>query len=164
MSATITIKGLNEALSKFDSLPGELETELDAIAQDAALLWEERAKNDAPVDYGFLRGHLTVNQLGPAHYEVVSGADYSAYIEWGTKTKVDVPADLTEYAAQFKTQGPKGGFAAIKAWAARKGLAPEIIDLIAASVIRRGVTPHPFFFIQQPVVEAQVAGDLKNLV
>ena len=67
----------------------------------------EDAKAAAPVNYGNLKNQIQVipPSDGGSVIGVEARADYSAYVEFGTGTFVDVPDDpegLPEYALQFK--------------------------------------------------------------
>lgn len=80
----------------------QTQTEITSGAQDIAA----EAKQRAPVNFGILKNLISFipaekSQNG-YQAEVVSAADYSAYVEFGTGTKVEVPGDLTEFALQFK--------------------------------------------------------------
>ena len=175
MSATVTFNGWGEFQSKLKALPQVLFDEIDGECMDAAGEWEELAKLDAPKDQGFLSQNIKPYQVGLMHYEVVSGSEVSAVMEWGTGSRMKVPSDLQSYASQFKGQ-PSGGdyydfLNAILDWTKRKGIGGnykgsieklsskkkdqlvETAEAIAFSIIRHGVRPHPFFFVQQPIVE-----------
>jgi hypothetical protein len=82
----------------------EFEGEIQAAAQE----WVELAAKSAPVDLGGLRGGISYYGFG-LNWSVVSAAHYSAYIEWGTITRVEPPneADLAAYAMMFKGAGIK---------------------------------------------------------
>ena len=130
---SIQIEGLDKIRKKFGSIPVDLAEEVDAELLAGAVDFEGRAAADAPNDLSGLGQGIKAVHVGEMHSEVVSGAPYSAYVEFGTITKVNVPADLTEFALQFKGKG-----------------------------IRKtgGVTPQPFFFKQRkPVMDAL----MKNL-
>lgn len=133
--ASVTTIGFKEFVNKLNNLPREIRDEADAHVEDAGLEWEERAKNDAPVDTGFLRQNISAVRTGDMQSEVTSRMDYSPYVEWGTGTRVSVPADLSKYAAQFK--GKK-------------------------AVVGR--YPKPFFFIQRPFVERKLIESLKRML
>lgn len=182
MPNVITI-GFKEFADKMKSLPNDILNRLDGECEDAAALWEELAVNAAPVDEGRLRGDITFKKVADMNYEVVSPVFYSPFIEWGTKTRVSVPADLQAYALQFKdkTQGDYFDFLnAILDWVKRKGIHEiglqhrnvvlrseggkretkkdallRVAEAIAFSIIRHGIKPHPFFFPQKPIVEKE---------
>lgn len=182
MSATVTFNGWGEFQSKLKSLPQVLFDEIDGECEDAANEWEELAKNAAPKDQGFLSQNINNYQVGMMHYEVTSGSEISAIAEWGTGSRVKVPSDLQEYASQFKGK-PEDGTAEgalknITAWVKRKGIrfdsaatyksgkrkgqnkqlnAQTTAKFIFHFIMLHGVRPHPYFFVQQPIVE-------KNLV
>jgi hypothetical protein len=129
------------------------------------------ARRKAPKDEGQLTRGISRVDIGPLDYEAVSAAAYSAYMEFGTKSKFSAPAELAQFASQFKSRGPKIGFQAffviIKDWVRRKGIAGRfsaktrkrvggksqqdaedtaVAYAIAIHILRYGVNPHPFFF------------------
>lgn len=164
MANGVKITGFKEFSKKAASLPKKLIQEADGIVTDAGLLWEERAKSAAPVDQGQLRGEITTKKLGEMKVEVVSQAPHSAYIEWGTKTKVSVPSELQGYASQFKGGGGEDAKKFIYAWMERVGIPEKLQWITFISIITKGINPHPFFFIQKPIVEKQLKGDLSTLI
>jgi hypothetical protein len=166
MPTTITLTGWKEFETKLANLPKILEAEVGGEVEDAGRLWADLAKNSAPVDVGFLRGSITSKQLAPMVNEVVSPAEYSAWMEWGTKTRVQVPGDLQAYAAQFRGGGAGAGNAKamIYAWMKRVGVAPQFYWPVFFSIITKGVHPHPFFFIQVPLVENQLRARIEKIL
>ena len=166
MPTTITLNGWKEFETKLKTMPETLQKEIGGEVEDAARLWAAGAKNDAPVDQGFLRGLITSAKIGPMMAEATSPADYSAYIEWGTRSRVRVPSDLQAYALQFKSAGAGGVNPKffIYAWCKRKGIPEKAWYPIFISIMVRGIRPHPFFFIQVPVVEKQLINNVKNIL
>jgi len=66
---------------------------------------EADAKRLAPVKDGFLRNQIFTQEVDPLNYEIVAGAYYSAYMEFGTGGLVEVPEEMKEIAIQFKGKG-----------------------------------------------------------
>lgn len=167
MPTSITISGFKEFANKCNKLPGELLDKADGVAEDAADTWESLAKLAAPKDIGspgILSG-ISNKRLSQGNWEVVSASDHSPYMEFGTRSKARIPADLVAYASQFK--GPTGQTDAKKfifAWAKRVGLPEDAWWPVFISIMRFGVNPHPFFFVQKPIVEAQFIKDLKQII
>lgn len=161
---TVKLTGWKEFEEKARSLPNELFNEFDAVVEDAAGLWEERAKLDAPVDQGPLRAAISRKRNAPMDWEVVSPQEYSAFIEWGTKLKARVPAELASYAAQWKGKTSPGGAKAIYEWCRRVGIPQNAWVFVYLSIMRTGIYPHPFFFIQIPFVQKQLDTDIQQLL
>ncbi len=126
MSFTLNIVGLKELQAKVANLPKHLEKEVTATLEAGAKMWVGNAKRDAPKYFGGLAQSISYMPSGKMSFTVVSGKEYSAYMEWGTITHVSVPAELQSYAIQFKGKG-----------------------------IRKtgGIIPRPFFFKQSLVVK-----------
>src|SRR5947207_3222243 len=121
---SVTTIGFTEFEAKLDGLSKEVLEECDFVVNDSAKLWEQLAKESAPVTNGFLRGEILGSPVEFLTAEVVSPKFYSAYQEWGTGERVSIPTELLAYAAQFR------GKKKVK-----------------------GIFPHPFFFVQKPIVE-----------
>lgn len=165
MSANITISGFKEFADKCNKLPAELLEDFDETAGIAAADWELLAKQAAPKDIGFLAGGISHKRVAQDNWEVISAKEYSAYVEWGTRSKTRVPAELSAYAAQFKgSTGESGAKAFIFAWAKRVGIPEEFWWPVFISIMRNGINPHPFFFVQKPVIEAQFIKDIKQII
>lgn len=162
---SVTIIGFKEYGRKLRDYPKVLRQRIDAEVEDLALDWVERAIASAPADEGFLRNGISAYKQGTSWY-VVSRAAYSAYMEWGTRSLVQVPAELSNYAQQFKGKS-FGSFAdmliAIRAWVKRKGIDEEFAFIIALKILRVGVRPHPFFFIHKAAIEIQMKEVMKKL-
>lgn len=77
-------------------------------ASAASLNIERDAKGRAPHDLGALRASINADKIDNGHYEVRASVEYAAYVEFGTRSRVDVPPDLTEYALQFKRSDGTG--------------------------------------------------------
>ena len=165
MPTTITLTGWKEFETKLQNMPKILEKEIDGELESAAKDWDARAKDAAPVDVGFLRGGIIYGKVQTGEWQVTSKSNYSAYMEWGTKTRVQVPADLSAYAATFKGGGGQGDLKKfIYAWCKRKGIAPNLWWPIFISIARFGVHAHPFFFIQMPIIEKELFENVKRIL
>lgn len=141
MAYSVNIIGLKELQAKMDKLPKQIQTEVDGVVENGAKTFVQLAKRDAPVNFGVLKNLITYYPLGKGSYELVSGAKYSPYLEWGTITNVFkgyTPAltpELRAYAATFWTRSKRNG----------------------------GLYPHPFFFKQLPIVKKQIERDIKQI-
>lgn len=139
MSFNVDIKGLKELQAKIDGLPARLRKEANGIVQRGAQVFVAGAKRDAAKDFGFLTGQISFfpNPVVDLKAEIVSGAFYSPFIEWGTITRVSVPPELQGYAIQFKGKG-----------------------------IRKtgGLFPRPFFFKQLPAARAAIEAGIGSIL
>lgn len=71
---------------------GELiDRKVDEAAQKLAEETVERAQELAPVLSGYLRDHITKEQAGEQHWEIVSEAPYSGVAEWGSQGRAPHP-------------------------------------------------------------------------
>lgn len=103
-----------------------------------------------PKMFGVLRNSISLKYGAEGlAVRVDSNADYAPYVEFGTKSKVEVPPELAEYASQFR--GGKGGsfddlLESIKLWALRKGLPESAAYPIAVKIAKEGVKAQPFLY------------------
>ena len=104
----VNVTGLKELEARLKNAPEKIRREVDAEVQEGAREFALRAKQSASSqfgDKGVLAAGIQPENRGLMNAFVFSNAKYSAYIEWGTITKVLVPAELQEYAIQFKGKG-----------------------------------------------------------
>lgn len=181
----VQVTGFNGVKARFVSAAKDItditEQELTSMAKE----WVAGAKRDAPVDQGTLKNSISY-LINGNNIEIVSNVFYSPFMEFGTKGKYRSIPGTEAIAAQFK--GFKGGdFATmlkfIKAWVKRKGIGAELTKsgkpsksqntlaaqdrvawLIAMSILKHGVNPHPFFFKQQDTVWPQMVRRLKQRI
>lgn len=161
---TIKVDGLDRAIKRFDQYPKKLRTEINGEFEDTAQEMEQRAKSAAPKDQGFLVNMISSFKERDLQYAVVSGADYSPYVEFGTGVKVRVPAGLESYANQFRG-GQKGNAKQmIFEWCRRHGIDEKAWYAIYISIMANGVSPRPYFFPQVPIVKPKLITNLKRVV
>lgn len=161
----VNLVGFKQFQETIKKLPVELKKEVGAEIQFAAEDFRAKAIRDAPADVGFLRSQITVLKTGEMSAEVVSGSKYSAPMEFGTKTKFVPIAGIDS--SQFKGQ-PKGSWldfiSNIKNWTKRKGIPVSAAYLIARSIFKYGVKPHPFFFKQIGPVRRDLFRNIRNVL
>jgi hypothetical protein len=134
--ATIKVEGLDALKKKFKQIPEKVVKELDAELYAISEEYVDRAVVAAPVDTGFLKNGISATH-GELNHEVISHATYSAYVEFGTITRVKIPAGLEEFAARFKGKGLR-----------KTG----------------GIYPHPFFFPQLPWAKTEIQKRSKEVI
>ena len=101
----VSLTGFEQLKSRLAKASVEIKKEVNAELEVGAEMMRAGAINDAPFGKGgFLRGGI-VKEGFPNGWGVFSNAFYSPYIEWGTITRVVVPAYLQDFAIQFKGRG-----------------------------------------------------------
>lgn len=145
---SIKIKGLDKVLVKFgkegqQEVLKEISEELEVAAQDL----RNRAVVKAPVNTGILRTGIEVEGKD-LEWIVYTVAQYAGYVEFGTKTKVNVPPEMKSEADKFRND--KGSYddfkAAISDWMRSKGIPTEALYPIMAKILRVGINPQPFMY------------------
>ena len=165
------VEGLTELLARLKNAPQALTQAIGPELSDGAQNIAAEAKQRAPGDQGILQNEIGASKIDDLNYESFSGAEYSPFVEFGTLTKVSVPAGLEEYAAQFQgggnvTGGSLGFKDAIYAWCQRQGIDKQYWWPIFISIATKGVRPQPFFFPavarQTPIIIDRVKKALDN--
>lgn len=123
----IEVKGLEQIVKQLGNLPEAVAIEVDAQLSAIAEEFANRAVAMAPMDQSMLKQGISHKRNGLMDHEVVSSAAYSAFVEFGTRSRVSIPSGQEAYAAEFKGMKiSNGGFyefaLAILAWMKRKGI------------------------------------------
>ncbi|MBO9671966.1 MAG: HK97 gp10 family phage protein [Sphingobacteriaceae bacterium] len=102
------VKGFDAFVRKLKRLPVDVQREIKERIEDTADLIVMDAGNAAPVDLGYLKNSIrSFPEQKGFNYVIQVGADYAAYVEFGTGSKVKVPKEVVDYAAQFKGKGER---------------------------------------------------------
>ncbi len=145
---SLKIKGLKELQKKLGKegqkqVLREISEELEVSANKV----RNSAIRRVPVDQGYLRNSINVEGKDLL-WIVYASAGYAGYQEFGTKTKVDVPAEMQSEAEKFRNgKLSEGDFKeAIAEWMKRKGIPKEALWPIMAKIMKVGVNPRPFMY------------------
>lgn len=165
---TVKIKGLDQLKKKLNAkgqkdLVNDIRNEFKLAAKNIASL----ARSYAIVNNGLLRNSIEFESTSTLGFSIYSKASYAPYVEFGTKTKVQVPADMQDIALQFKnSKQDRGNWQEfkenIKNWIKQKGIVPQINGrnavnpdqqdwddmyfLIMMSIYKNGISPKPFLY------------------
>lgn len=143
-----SIKGVNEVIKELRAIGKDMEKLIDAETNDIAKQIEGDAKKLAPKNFGKLAQSISSEKVKESQYKISTQEFYAGYMEFGTGTKVNIPAEFKDMAASFK--GKKGsykeGLAAITAWCKAKGIDEKFAWVIFAKILGAGVNPQPFLY------------------
>ena len=146
---SVMIKGLASTIAELKAFGEKAEKIINAETQAIAFQIETDAKKLAPKNFGKLAQSISHAKVKPALYKVTVNELYGPYMEFGTGTKVNVPAEFADMANAFKgkKQGTfKQGLEAIKVWCKAKGI-PEVAAYpIFAKILGAGINPQPFLY------------------
>lgn len=157
ITADVNTKQLQQALRKLEQAGSEIRTKGELEIERSARIIESQAKRNAPTGASN-RLKTSIDVRGSKlTREVYTDVKYAPYVEFGTKSKVDIPPGLEGYAMQFKGSGG-GSFKdfekSIKRWAQLKGIPEEAVYPIMMSILHNGIKAQPFlfpaFFAEQP--------------
>ena len=152
---SVMIKGLNSTIAELKAFGEKAEKIINAETQSTAFNIEEDAKKRAPKNFGKLAQSISTSQpISDKNKSIISRVItvnelYGAYMEFGTGSKVNVPAEFADMAATFKgkKQGTfKQGLEAIKVWCKAKGIPVEAAYPIFAKILGAGINPQPFLY------------------
>lgn len=148
----ITIAGLPELITRVSEMPEHVQNEVEGEIIDSVLRINGMQRRKAPVDQGGLRRGIGFNRVQSEHeafFEIYSNAEQSGYIEFGTRLRVSVPANLAGIAEPMQGAGISSRLKAkeaIYAWCKRKGIEKRAWYPIFIAIMRVGIIPNPFFF------------------
>ena len=149
------VKGVQGVISELRKFGEKAEKLINAETQSTAFNIEEDAKKRAPKNFGKLAQSISTSQpISDKNKSIISRVItvnelYGAYMEFGTGSKVNVPAEFADMAATFKgkKQGTfKQGLEAIKVWCKAKGIPEEAAYPIFAKILGAGINPRPFLY------------------
>lgn len=145
---TISIHNIATVISDIESYGDAIKEEVDYEMEASCITIVGQAKIAAANDQGVLVRGISYVKRRMFSYDIVSAANYSAFIEFGTKKQVSIPTGFESLAAQFRgIKIDTGGLSfeeAIKQWAVRHGIDPVDAHYIMILIAYRGIKPHPF--------------------
>jgi len=143
-----SIKGIDQVIKELRKYGKDIEVQIDATTSNAAMEIERNAKDLAPKNFGQLAQSISRQKIKESNYIISTNEFYAGYMEFGTGTKVSIPAEFKDMAASFK--GRKGsykeGLESIKQWCKHKGIDEKFAYVIFASILGAGVNPKPFMY------------------
>lgn len=88
---SITFKVELTGTNKLGSIVAGMEDKASEIIRKTAFDLQARAQVRAPVDTGYLRASIQAKEVTRLHWQVVVGADYGIYVEYGTRFQAAQP-------------------------------------------------------------------------
>lgn len=162
-----SVKGINETIKELRKFGKDAEKLIDAETEAIAFQIENDAKVLAPKNFGKLAQSISNLKVKMSNYKVTVNEKYGAFMEFGTGTKVQVPAEFKNMAASFKGQKSgtfKQGLEAIKIWCRAKGIDEKAAYPIFAKILGAGVNPQPFMYPAYVKGKKDYLNNLKKLV
>lgn len=159
----VELKGYRELQKQLKQLPKSVSKEIDGEIGAATMEIRQRAIEDAPADQGLLKSEIVNVKESDLNWSVYSQADYSEYVEFGTRSKVRIP----EGAEQLGISSKKSSLSAkeaIFAWCKRKGIEENLWYPIYRKLMTVGMEPHPFFYKQLPIVEPKLIKQIRSVL
>ena len=104
-------QSINAFYKYLKNLEGDVADYVRAEIEDSMLAIESGAASNVAVDTGALKNSIQSTPIKVSKNQVTGGvevgANYAPYVEFGTGTRVKVPSELSNFAAQYKGAGVK---------------------------------------------------------
>lgn len=111
LSIEFNKQSLNAFYKYLKNLEDQVADYVRAEIEDSILAIETDAASDVPVDTGALKNSIQSTPIKVSKNQITGGvevgAEYSPFVEFGTGTRVKVPSELSNFAAQYKGSGIK---------------------------------------------------------
>jgi hypothetical protein len=189
----IDASGLKKGSASLKQLIAKFPDRISDVLQESSQAVAFKAKRNAPANEGLLGGSIAPDNSKQLEKRVTVNAPYAAYIEFGTGAYgaqyiSTLPEQYQSFAQQFKGSTGKSFkefLRVLTEWVRLKGIAgtysvkthkrtgnkanqqmqnEQLAYVIARSILKHGVHPHPFLIPalieQQPVL----IRDLQNLL
>jgi hypothetical protein len=166
-SFIIKIEGYDRLQQVLKDLPKKKLQQVEDAFEGAAFEITNMQKRLAPKDVGGIAGSISMRQTAPITFEIVTQKSYAPYVEFGTKNKAVIPAELQEVAAQYRGSVPGSKLKAkeaIYAWAKRQGIPEDRFYLVFRSIMTNGIRPHPFFFQPFFYIRPKLINEIKEIL
>lgn len=165
-SFSISFDQIKDFKRKIDEAPDKIRKTISSVMKQGADQIAREAKKLAPGNSGNLARLIVAGKDDDLNYNIVSGADYSAFVEFGTRQKAVIPPGLEDFAAQFKGDGEASNGLnakdAIFAWCKDKGIDETLWWSIFISIMVNGTAPQPFFFPAADNIEPEIISDVQK--
>jgi len=111
LSIEFNKQSLNAFYKYLKNLEDDVADYVRAEVEDSMLAIESEAANKVAVDTGALKNSIQSMPIKISKNQITGGVEvgaaYAPYVEFGTGTKVKVPSELSDFAAQYKGDGVK---------------------------------------------------------
>jgi len=163
---SINVKNIKNVEKAFAKYGDEAVDEFIKITRFQANETELTAKNLAPKNNGTLAQSIhTMESEKGLTQNVGTNEPYAPYMEFGTGSRVQVPAEFSNMAnrAKDKSEGNfKQGLESIKRWCIKKGIDVKAAYPIFVAILNNGLTPRPFMYPAFVKARATFADDIKD--
>ena len=161
------IIGYPKVIAELRAKKKGIDKQIDDITQANAIEMAGDATKRAPEAFGKLKQSIDYSRVVFLKWKTTVNKEYAGFMEFGTGTKVQVPAEFSDMAKSFQSVG-KGNFKQalenIKLWCKKKGIDEKAAYPILLSILRVGVNPQPFFYPAWVTTKKRYIKDLENLL
>jgi HK97 gp10 family phage protein len=111
LSIEFNKQSLNAFYKYLKNLEDDVADYVRAEVEDSMLAIESEAANKVAVNTGALKNSIQSMPIKVSKNQITGGVEvgaaYAPYVEFGTGTRVKVPSELSDFAAQYKGDGIK---------------------------------------------------------
>ena len=123
---------------------------LQQITELSGIKIAAEAKQNVPVYQGRLRASIRpIMSRNKLSTRVWTNVEYAAFVEFGTKSKTQIPAELSDIASKFKSETPANfdDFVDdLKKWCRKRGIPVAAAYPIAVKLTKVGQKANPFLY------------------
>ena len=150
----LELKGIQGVINELARVKTEVSQEVEAELQAGVNTMVRDAKRKAPANFGQLRASIGSEQTAPLQFSFFASAYHAPYVEFGTRGKVDAPAELQALAKAIEARPKKGTWKqfvnAILIWGEKKKVIAKgdkgHAYVIARKIYKEGIAPQPFMW------------------
>jgi hypothetical protein len=130
------------------------------------------AKRNAPSNFSQLRNSIGNAKESKLRYSLFATAFYAPYVEFGTRGKVSVPAELESVAQGIKGRGSRGNFKqfieSIYLWGTKKKIIKKgdknhALN-IARKIYKEGIAPQPYLWPAFVAERSKLVANIRAVV
>jgi phage gpG-like protein len=111
LSIEFNKQSLNAFYKYLKDLEGQVSDYVRAEVEDSILSIESESAGNVVVNTGALKNSIQSTPIKVTKNQITGGVEvgaaYAPYVEFGTGTRVKVPSELSDFAAQYKGDGIK---------------------------------------------------------
>lgn len=150
----VKLTGVQKIINQLAKVENEISAEVDAELQASLSKMERDAKRAAPANFGQLRNSIGNRKESKLRYSLFASAWYAPYVEFGTRGKAKVPAELEGVGQQIQGRASRGNFKAfvesIYLWGTKKKIIKKddrnhALN-IARKIYKEGIAPQPYLW------------------
>lgn len=168
----LKLAGVQKVINELAKVESEVSAEVDGELQASVNKMTTTAKRNAPSNFSQLRNSIGNAKESKLRYSLFASAFYAPYVEFGTRGKVSVPAELESVAQGIKGRGSRGNFKqfieSIYLWGTKKKIIKKgdknhALN-IARKIYKEGIAPQPYLWPAFVAERSKLVANIRAVV